>query len=138
MKSRCNNPSDTAFKHYGGRGISVCEEWTNSFLSYYNYVSKLNNYDVDRYSIDRINNNGNYEPGNIKYSTQSDQMANQRVRGKSKYRGVSWSKSNNKFRSDITLNGKRIYLGLFSTELKAAQAWNTEAINQGRTLINVM
>lgn len=76
MKQRCFNPKATEYSAYGGRGITVCNEWKNSFEKFYEYVSKLPHYGEDGRSIDRINNNGNYEPGNVRWATKEQQYQN--------------------------------------------------------------
>lgn len=82
MKQRCQNPNNPHFKNYGSRGIKVCQEWSDSFKSFYGYVSVLPNYNLPGYSLDRIDNNGNYEPGNVRWATRSEQARNQRPRKK--------------------------------------------------------
>ena len=76
MKSRCYNSKSTGYKYWGGRGITVCDEWKNSFQSFYEYVSKLEHFGEDGYSFDRINVNGNYEPGNVRWATYYEQTHN--------------------------------------------------------------
>ncbi len=78
MKNRCFNPKSLKYKDYGGRGITVCEEWRNNFMKYYEYVSKLPHFNEKGYSIDRINDNGNYEPGNVRWATAKEQANNTR------------------------------------------------------------
>ena len=78
MKNRCFNPKSLKYKDYGGRGITVCEEWRNDFIKYYEYVSKLPHFNEKGYSIDRINDNGNYEPGNVRWATAKEQANNTR------------------------------------------------------------
>lgn len=78
IKYRCYNENDIGYKNYGGRGIKVCDEWINNPEIFINYIKSLENYGVAGYSIDRINNDGNYEPGNIKFSTKSQQSQNTR------------------------------------------------------------
>ena len=78
MKNRCNNPKYKKYCDYGGRGIKVCDEWENSFQAFYEYVSQLPHYGEEGYSIDRINNDGNYEPGNVRWATKLEQRHNQR------------------------------------------------------------
>jgi len=73
MKYRCYNDSCKAYKNYGGRGIKICEEWLNSFESFYKW-SIENNY-IEGLSIDRINNDGNYEPNNCQWITKSENTA---------------------------------------------------------------
>ncbi len=83
MRSRCRNKSVTQYKDYGGRGISVCEEW-NDYKAFQQWAL-LNGYQ-DNLSIDRIDVNGNYTPENCKWSTAKEQCRNKRsnhfVRGK--------------------------------------------------------
>ena len=76
MRSRCKNPNATRYKYYGGRGISVCVEWDNDFLSFYNW-SILNGW-AKGLSIDRIDSNGNYEPNNCRWVTCKCQNNNLR------------------------------------------------------------
>lgn len=79
MKSRCTRKTDKNFKDYGGRGITVCDEWMNDFQSFYDCVSHLPHFGEEGYSLDRINNEGNYEPGNVKWSTPYEQVHNRRT-----------------------------------------------------------
>lgn len=70
IKKRCYNKNAPNFKNYGGRGINICDEWRNDFLSFYNW-SMQNGY-ADDLTIDRINNDGNYEPSNCQWITKSE------------------------------------------------------------------
>lgn len=80
MKRRCNSPKDDNFKNYGGRGIKVCDRWQNSFEAFYEDVSKLPHFGEKGYSLDRINNDGNYEPNNVRWATAKQQANNRRKR----------------------------------------------------------
>ena len=76
MKTRCYNSKNEYFKDYGGRGIIICDEWKNDFISFYEWATR-NGYKNDL-TIDRVNNDGNYEPNNCKWSTMKEQNNNQR------------------------------------------------------------
>ena len=73
VKNRCTNPNSGKWHRYGGRGITMCEEWFNSFEQFY---KDMGNPPTNKHSIDRIDNNGNYEPSNCKWSTQKEQCNN--------------------------------------------------------------
>ena len=85
MNERCYNPHFVAFTNYGGRGIRVCEGWRNSFVAFREWAM-LNGYN-DNLSLDRINNDGNYEPSNCKWSTVKEQSNNRRTNRFITYRG---------------------------------------------------
>jgi hypothetical protein len=76
MKKRCYNPSSNRYKDYGGRGIVVCDRWRDSFE---NFIADMGRMPTDkRYSIDRIDNNGNYEPSNCRWATYLQQAKTNR------------------------------------------------------------
>lgn len=74
MKYRCLNPNSRGYEHYGGRGITICDRWLNSFQ---NFLEDMGERPLGT-SIDRIDVNGNYEPSNCKWSTHKQQNNNRR------------------------------------------------------------
>ena len=89
MKQRCFNKKDSNYRNYGGRGISICDEWKNDFMSFYNWATK-NGYS-DKLTIDRIDNNGNYEPKNCRWTDMKTQSNNTRKTNIIEYNGEKHS-----------------------------------------------
>jgi hypothetical protein len=75
MIGRCHNQNDSGFEHYGGRGIEVCKRWRESFVNFYQDMGPRPGSDLE---IDRINNDGNYEPSNCRWATASQNGRNRR------------------------------------------------------------
>lgn len=84
MKYRCNNPNCHTYMDYGGRGIVICERW-NKFENFFedmydSYQKHVGEYGEKQTTLDRRDNNGNYEPNNCRWATYSEQVSNQRKR----------------------------------------------------------
>lgn len=75
MKKRCNYPSTDGYANYGGRGITVCDEWQKDFRSFFNHIGSKPS---PKHTIDRINNDKGYEPGNVRWATPKEQGRNRR------------------------------------------------------------
>lgn len=112
MKTRCYNKKRADYKHYGGRGITVCDEWKNSFLAFYKDMGPR---PTKNHSIDRIDVNGNYEPSNCRWASIIVQRRNQRIRkdNTSGCKGVVWNKINKNWRVNIRIHKKMIEIGSF-------------------------
>ena len=74
MKTRCFNQNSRAFKYYGARGITVCDSWKKSFLTFFKEMGRC----PEGLTLDRVDNDGNYEPSNCKWSTRYEQIHNRR------------------------------------------------------------
>ena len=75
MVSRCEIPSATGYKNYGGRGVSICERWRHDFLQ---FLTDLGHRPSPGHSLDRIDGDGNYEPSNCRWATRTQQNQNRR------------------------------------------------------------
>jgi hypothetical protein len=129
IKNRTLNSKHKQYNDYGGRGITICEEWLD-IHNFYNWAMS-NGYEENRsLSIDRIDNNGNYEPSNCRWTNSTIQSRNQRIpkNNTSGYKGVSYHKRDNNFKAQIWVNKIHYYLGLFPTPVEGAIAYNNYII----------
>ena len=113
MKGRCNCETSQDYVYYGGRGVTVCDDWNESFVSFMKW-SMDNGYE-DSLEIDRVDVNGGYNPENCQWITRSENVAVGKKRryksNKSGITGVSWFRNSGKWSSRITIQGKTICLG---------------------------
>lgn len=85
MKRRCSNPKESGYHRYGGRGIRVCDRWVNSFV---NFIQDMGNRPTNLHSIERIDNNGHYDPSNCKWALKSEQANNTRQNRFLEFQGI--------------------------------------------------
>ena len=132
IKQRCLNSNDNNYIYYGGRGISVCNEWKDDFKAFYEWAIKA---EWQRgLDIDRIENDGDYTPKNCRFTSSSINSQNTRLlskRNTSGYRGVSWKSNKNKWAASIGFNSEHYYLGYFTTPEAAARAYDAKVIELG-------
>lgn len=123
MKSRCSNPKETVYRHYGGRGISVCDRWKNSFIAFIEDMGQC----PDNHELERCDNNGNYDPENCIWVDHKTNCQNKR---------------NSVF---IELEGKRLTVSQWANLLKIPRTtiysrlsygWSNHEVIHGRQPCN--
>lgn len=125
MKTRCYNKNRLDYKNYGGRGIKVCPEWKDNFDQ---FLADVGYAPGPEYSLDRIDCDKNYQPGNVRWATREIQNINVTNRSDNKVgcRGVNWHAGERKWNARISVKGKRIALGSYDN-LEEAIAARKEA-----------
>ncbi len=136
---RVNNKNSKYYKNYGGRGIFRCERW-NKFE---NFLEDMGSTYNDTLTIDRIDNDGNYEPSNCRWTTRNIQARNTRLKrtnNTSGYRGVSKRATSKRWRAAICVDYKTIHLGTYTTALEAAKVYDKYVIDNKleHTINNVL
>jgi len=137
MIARCTDTKHQAYPNYGARGIKVYEEWVKDPKSYLDYITSLPDSFKNDYSIDRIDNDKNYEPGNLRWVNACVQSSNRRAnkKSKSKFKGVTWNKAANKWVVRLMVKGKRVLIGYYTDETEAAKAYDNYVLSIGATYI---
>lgn len=110
IKQRCYNKNNKSYNNYGGRGIIVCQEWLNDFMNFYNWA--MNNNYQEGLTIDRIDNDGNYEPNNCRWADRKTQNNNRRNNTSISYNGktqtlAQWSEELNVDQHTISLRKRK-------------------------------
>lgn len=117
MRARCLNKNSPKYPIYGGRGITICKRW-ESFMAFYEDMGPRPD---PTYSLDRIDVNGNYEPGNVRWASKTIQAQNRRNR-KGIYHRTRYLKNSKPWVVQIGVEGKHIHIGAFATESEAIEA----------------
>jgi hypothetical protein len=117
MKARCYSKKHERYKDYGARGIRVCQEWLDDFWAYHDYMNSLEGYEKGL-TGDRINNDGHYEPGNMRWATKSQQASNRRKR-KRNVKGYYEDKRYGGWVVKLFVAGKQRYFGYYQTKTAA-------------------
>ena len=127
MIHRCYNPKCKNYLYYGKRGIAVCDEWRISLENFIKWA-EANGY-KENLEIDRINNDGDYEPTNCRWimRKQNNWNRGKYSTNKSGYKGVSLHKKTGKWQVKITKNGQSYFLGLFDDVIDAAHVYDKKA-----------
>ena len=122
MRQRCYNQKHKYYLYYGGRGISICEEW----LDVKNFIKwvEATHPNIEGYTLDRIDSEGNYEPENCRWADNFIQAVNKRMtkNNTSGFVGVSLEKNKLKWKASIRFKHKIIYIGTFKTIQEAVEA----------------
>ena len=106
MRQRCTNKNFTSYTRYGGRGIRIYPEWENSFVKFREYVEKELGSRPEGYTLDRIDNDQGYIPGNLRWASKSTQQRNRNSHGESGVLGVYRRKDTGKWVARLSWGGK--------------------------------
>lgn len=113
--SRCTDKTDACYYRYGERGIKVHPEWVADIIAFATYLVTLPGHDDTSLVLDRINNDGSYEPGNLRFTTKSESSRNQNRTRPCRARGSVTRLKNNRWQAQMKANGKYQYLGTFGS-----------------------
>jgi hypothetical protein len=120
MRARCFYESHPQYKDWGGRGITVCDRWlgTKGFTSFLQDMGEK----PEGKTIDRINNDGNYEPNNVRWATRRQQFMNRRFTKKAKSGFTGVFPNGNSWYCRASIGGKEHYIGSYKTPQEASEA----------------
>lgn len=118
MKQRCKNPNNDSYKHYGARGIKVCGRWDNSFIKFLEDMGEC----PKNFTLDRIDNGGNYTPENCRWASRKTQIINRRMNKNNTTGVVGVYRLGNKWSAEIWDNYKKVGLGIYEYKKDAIEA----------------
>lgn len=130
MKSRCTSTQNERYGYYGGRGIKVCDRWLESFENFFEDLGKR----PEGMTLDRIDNNGNYEPGNVRWATIRQQNNNTRANVVITYEGVS--KTIGEWADYLGIKYNALWLRLYRRGWSVDRAFNENLRHWKRNNLN--
>lgn len=122
IKTRCYNQNDVHYERWGGRGITVCDEWKNDFQTFYDWA--MSNGYQDNLTLDRIDNDGNYEPSNCRWVTTTIQNRNKRNCKPITYNGKT--KFLNDWAKEYGIKPKTLWMRLYHYKMSPEEAFKTK------------
>jgi len=125
MKQRCYDKNSISYKDYGERGITICQEWLNDFKTFYKWA--IENGYKNNLTIDRINNNGNYEPNNCRWANAYEQSNNRRNNVILEYNGV---------KKTLIEYAKEYNIEICTLRSRIKRGWNIERALNEKTHLN--
>lgn len=130
MVYRCYNQNCNHYIYYGGRGITVCDEWRETPTQ---FIEDMFPSFMEGLTLDRIDNAKGYSKDNCRWATKTEQVVNRRVQrnNTSGFTGVSYRSDILKYRAEVSIEGKPIHLGYYQTTIEAAIARNNYIIENG-------
>lgn len=127
ITTRTGNPNNSAYKDYGARGIKLYPEWVHSYTKFRQYIfSSIGERPSPTHTLDRVDNNKGYEPGNLRWANWSQQTSNTRRKKETTtgFRGVAKNKRGRKFLVRPNYYNAKIYIGYFDTAEEAAYVYD--------------
>jgi len=126
MKTRCYNIKYSGISNYAGRGITVCDRWLHDFQTFHD---DMGDKPTAEHTLDRIDNNGNYEPSNVRWATRLEQASNKR--NNNQVVGVWHCNYYDKWVASLMINGKYVIRKYYKTYDEAVMARKLAEIKYG-------